>query len=1264
MYKKLLSFAVNNIFFIFLTAIVFVLIVQNYKPGTWLSGWDTLHPEFNLKLAFRREFAGVWRQEMGLGNLMGHTDTSEFPRLTYLKFASMFLPASDLRYSYVFLSLIAGPLGVYSLLKKIGYLNGYIRNVSAFLGACYYLFNYATLQHFYVPLEMFVTLYAFLPWLFLISIEYIRQKKQKYLFLLFIISFFSAPMAWAATLFYSYFIIYLLFISVYTFLINKSKHVSFVKEASDSELISKNHLPTYSENSTHSHFKAEPAVYGHKRENINIFIKLILVIVISNSFWLIPGFYSILKQGNVVMNSKINLIFSDEAFISNRSYGNIQNFLINKNHLFSWQEYNFEKKSYQLLLDEWKSHTDNPSVNFCLYLTSLFILIGLIISIIKRIPISIAFILPLLLCTFFIINENPPFAWLYSQFRQNISIFREGLRMPFTKFSIPLILFFSYYLSYFVSYLGFIIYKFPKIRFMFSLFSLAVFFILLYPMVPAFRGYLVSPSMKVHIPDEYFQFFEYMKEKKGRIAKFPIHTRYGWTYYNWGFQGASFIQFGLENPLLDRDFDRWSAYNETFYNQLSHSLYQKDIDTVETLLEKYNITYLLIDNSIITASDGGNKLFTDETRELFRTSNKISFLIKIGFLEIYKVDIAKPEIYFQKDINEIVSDTVYSEIDPVFEKYGIYANLSNNINLFPFVNYDTRSQLIYSYNDGYLNIKHQSKKPIFINNIFTTSLLESESDIYADIFGQWSPGIYEVTIKYAEPDIEISDKVFPGRKYEVIKQLEIEDIPPSYLSIENEIFSINGPSYQYLGSAVISSKNSSQVKLYSSSSHEEDEDLLKILSEPSRLCSDPMNKTDNTFVSENNLIMNIDADSVCVGKDLFSSKDLIAKISFSVSDRINVFPEVCFSGDNYRHCLSNGLPKVFAGTLNNLRHFEYIAPLKKGYYWIDFVGQGSPYGKGVLDYIDIKLTSFETISDTILLPEDFKKTSSGYIPVNSETTFINIKYSVKPLYNENFSTGRGYPEARNCDYLKRGNVAKSSNEDSVTYTADYEASACDYLTYPGLSYSGAYFLYVSGINYEGQGLSLYFYNPSTGHTDLEERTQHGQFVNLYPILSKNISGNGYVLNLDIKSFYRTPSKNSINKIFYLPFPEKWLNQLIVNPNGDLTLNKTSIGQNVNLNKENHFRKIIDISQIDSADTVIVFNQAYADGWIAYLSKPFGKRLDHILINGWANGWVASGSENSKITLVYWPSCLQFAGFILTIGGFVTTWVYMTKRPKS
>ena len=90
---------------------------QNYQPGTWLSGWDTLHPEFNFSLYFQRIFT-VWQSHQGLGAPPSQAHAAEIPRMFVYYPLSFILPTSFLRYSYFFLTLILGPLGVYYFILK------------------------------------------------------------------------------------------------------------------------------------------------------------------------------------------------------------------------------------------------------------------------------------------------------------------------------------------------------------------------------------------------------------------------------------------------------------------------------------------------------------------------------------------------------------------------------------------------------------------------------------------------------------------------------------------------------------------------------------------------------------------------------------------------------------------------------------------------------------------------------------------------------------------------------------------------------------------------------------------------------------------------------------------------------------------------------------------------------------------------------------------------------------------------------------------
>ena len=52
---------------IILILVCLVICFLNYTPNTFLTGWDTLHPEFNFGLNISRLVNGVWRADQGLG---------------------------------------------------------------------------------------------------------------------------------------------------------------------------------------------------------------------------------------------------------------------------------------------------------------------------------------------------------------------------------------------------------------------------------------------------------------------------------------------------------------------------------------------------------------------------------------------------------------------------------------------------------------------------------------------------------------------------------------------------------------------------------------------------------------------------------------------------------------------------------------------------------------------------------------------------------------------------------------------------------------------------------------------------------------------------------------------------------------------------------------------------------------------------------------------------------------------------------------------
>ena len=114
--NKFLNFVYNNFFRLILVTIVFLIALINYQLGTWLTGWDNLHPEFDFWLNIKRSLIAVWQEYQGLGLVGGMGHASDLFRQIFLLIFSLLIPLNFLRYFYTFLMLLLGLLGLYNLI--------------------------------------------------------------------------------------------------------------------------------------------------------------------------------------------------------------------------------------------------------------------------------------------------------------------------------------------------------------------------------------------------------------------------------------------------------------------------------------------------------------------------------------------------------------------------------------------------------------------------------------------------------------------------------------------------------------------------------------------------------------------------------------------------------------------------------------------------------------------------------------------------------------------------------------------------------------------------------------------------------------------------------------------------------------------------------------------------------------------------------------------------------------------------------------------
>jgi hypothetical protein len=651
--NKLYKFLQRNTFPILIIIICGILAWRNYIPGTILSGWDTLHPEFDLLEYAKRALGGVWMEHQGLGAVASQAHPAELTRLLVVGILDLLLPLNLVRYSFFFICLTTGAVGAYYFSKYIFSVKWHKNiQVSSFLASLFYIFNLVVVQQFYVPLEMFAVHYALLPWLFLLGMRYIREKNKKVLLLFSVVTLFASSMAHTATLFYIYLGCLGLFLVF---------------------------------------------------QNFKRGILLLFLTVAINSFWILPNLYFVKNHATEVSISKIHSNFTDEAFMQSQSYGDLNNLVLSKNFLFNWREFSFKENKFVDLLDEWKLHLDRPYVREIGYVLFSISIFGLFASVVFKSRQSMALFPPFLLSVFFLINENPPFTGIFIYLRENFPLIKEGLRFPFTKFSIVYILILSIWFG-FGSRLIISLLDKIKLGFVYTLVAIAAIF---YFQLPQFQGFLISPSMKVKIPDNYFELNKWLdtQDESARIVKLPLNTYWGWVYNDWGYQGAGFTWFGIKQPTLDREFDRWSKYNESFFNEASFALYGGDKESFKRVLEKYQVRYLLLDESIMNAGENRETLKIPEIKNILHDLGFVSSFSS-GFLTIYDSGITTKGVSALDSYTSINADLTYSKVDPVYKKYGNYIQSEKGLGL-PFVNFDQR---------GDVKIKITNDKLLITNN--------------------------------------------------------------------------------------------------------------------------------------------------------------------------------------------------------------------------------------------------------------------------------------------------------------------------------------------------------------------------------------------------------------------------------------------------------------------------------------------------------------------------------------------------------------------
>lgn len=1229
-----------DFFFIALGLIAVLLCYTNYTPHTYLSGWDTIHPEFNMGQYFNR-ITSVWQEHQGLGAPPSQAHAAEIPRMAIYSILNAIFPQDFVRYSYIFLMMIMGPLGVYQFLLylfKNGSQPSRTNHISAFLGGLFYLLNLGTLQHFIVVLEMFATNFGFLGFIFLYVTKYLDHHHKKNLIIFSLLIIFSSSMAHTATLWYVFYAGLVAYIFLY------------------------------------SHFKSPATQRTHLTS-----LKLTLLIFALNSYWILPNIYYSFNYGIDVINSQIHRLFSEEAYLHNKTFGNISDILIFRNFLFNWrvldnanaQQDTLSYSTY--LMSVWRDHIARPSTIALGYLFGLMSIIGSFFFLKTNKKLFFSFLPIVIGSVVFLLSNVFPFSALFDVLRDHSAFFKEALRFPFTKLSIYLIFASSLFFAFFhKALIEKIMQSFSESKHKFVEFAYLYLFTLLIILFsfPAFQGNFISKAVRVDIPSEYFALFNWSQiQSDNRMLMLPFDSLYGWSIYEWNYgdkkqlyQGAGFTWFGLKQPTLNREFDRWYPYNEQSYREFSYALYSQNAPLFEDLLNKYEVKYIVLDESVIRAGGEADqkKLYFPEIKTMMKklSINPTHTFGKNLTVYEYKLSNTQPVSLIHSYQNSEPSYH-WNYVDAAYEDNSTYiTDQKEPMNEY----YPARDILndkqeintdLVSINSKTYTIDLKQGKAVALQ---LPQLSDVESEVYADIYGFTENDQKIIQVHYLLPH----EKNAAG----FINNFVVSDETISLIAVNDSVIPLPNtfPTKKtYLGSAFMDTTADNHIKVYNSKTAQPL--LLNIARIYPYLCNSAEKKQvyggeatvhgfslygQNARICTEIRLSEVVSTAPQIGGAL--------NVQFQYSLPSTLSGSVCYFDRTVGRCLSEkrlspGDNRPFTMTVP-----YYADNLENSFLRVTIDNSGNQ-NLNTLTVLDVKGTVLPQSNDipfSISIPSTITTDKLvGEIPQQT------ITVAAKDLS----------PQPVDCNFEHSGTIKKVAKDGFMEYQT-VNGALCETVPFLNISQELGFILAITSQYQEGMPMRICMEDETSKTCVIEDELPKNKQVNTHYFIIPPYKNKGnYYLTLRNMSIGQVKTVNRIKSIQLIPFPYQFtqhIKQEISQPASHSTATITEM-------KRLTAYKYSISYQGTSNNDLLVLDKAYEKNWKAYETGNrlaalfpflFGKELkQHVLVNNWQNGWIISNEtsdDNHQITIIFLPQYLQFAGY----GLFLIALIAIFKRKRT
>jgi len=935
----------------------------------------------------------------------------------------------------------------------------------------------------------------------------------------------------------------------------------------------------------------------------------------------------------VAETAKNNLISSPETYARNLEFATLRDTALIKGYLFNYLDLG-QDNQYTYLLSVWRSHLDIPLINLLGFFTFILVLTGLYYSFRKNFTWTKSFVGVLALCLFFLLGGG-------LLINNQIPLIGELFRAPFTKFSIPLSLAYAFFFSIGTIFLlDLFTYLHSRLTFYLTLFTVTLSLLLF--MSPAFSGNLISPSMRRPIPNEYFQLFSYMRtqDPSTRIANFPQFSFWGWQSYDWGYRGSGFLWYGLRQPLLDRAFDVWDKNNERYYEEMSTALYSSNRQEFESVLDKYAVNWLLLDENITlpgNASDSG--LIT--LKKFIAASAKFKLTEKFSDrLSLYQVTLTNPHQSFLRIDNSTPPS-------------------------FPFTSLSLRPNTGWTQKGEYLNISVPTASTVG-DTLTIPSLTESEALLPVRVEYRKNAGDLNLRFTPIIPTIflNLTQLDLPSRSV----TLSIPDTVGTgfILELDHNYFELQLPAeiesfsdYYPLNSLYLPTQKEFSVALYSSSP-DTVIDITNRLSEadPFQCYLIKPNRKVEKIVTPNGVSL-LGTDVVgCLSANLpFIPKDTLISLAYTYSSPTLTTANVNLSGKNLE---AQNLPQPLEPKTKPTRARLFVPSSGKAQQVNLILEAAESKSIREIDYENIEVSTLPPVySDFVTLPIIPAKT----FVLQGDLTRIQISLAKTDTQYDLVETPASnslLPESLNCDQFNSGLTVKKVTDSGFLYQSQ-NAIECDTLSLRQMPHTLSYLLSFSLEHQKGLTPTICLENHSSRRCDVQERLIDSKELQsiIQPVTNpqENI---GYTLHLYNQSLGTRITSNLIQSISVRPIPFNFLQKISLTkaPSGSSPTSQIKSLSHPNsflylLSTETNQDSTLHLSQTQSPfwkAFKITANDLDLPSWLLILSLPLtGPVLPQLTPNstGWSNSWSLPAGD-STLALVYFPQYLEFLGLVFLL----------------